>query len=121
MVNAAAVAFLEGGWGMWVILTVGLVALVSAFVYARTGDARRRPFVEALGRAELFFTLSGFFTGFVATGGYIEAHPEAPLGATLLQGVKEASNTLAFGFTLLALIHLCLAVGQRREAARSVP
>ncbi len=110
--------FAEGGWGMWAVLVSGLAGLATALRYAVTADGRLRTSVEATGRAVLFFALSGFFTGVVATGGYLEAHPEAPFAATAVQGVKEATNNLALGFTLLALLHVALAVGRRREAAR---
>jgi hypothetical protein len=110
--------FAEGGWGMWALLGVGLPGLATALRYAVTADGRLEGALEAMARAVLCLALSGFFTGVVATGGYLEAHPEAPFAATAFQGVKEATNNLALGFTLLALVHLALAVGRRRAAAK---
>lgn len=111
--------FIEGGWGMWAIALFGVFGLVLALRYAARADARLRPSVESLARATLFFALSGFTTGIVATGDFVASHPEEPLGATIFQGVKESANNLALGFTLLALIHLAMAVGRRREAMRA--
>lgn len=111
--------FLQGGYGMWPVLVLGLAALGLGLRYAFTGDGRLRGTVETLAKSVLFFALSGFFTGVVAVGDYLDAHPEVPLAATAVTGVKEATNNLALGFTLLALVHLQLAVGRRREDHRA--
>ncbi len=113
--------FLEGGWGMWPTLVIGLAGLGAGLRYAMTGDRRLRGTLESLAKTVLFFALSGFFTGIVATGDYLGAHAaaEVPMAAIALTGVKESTNNLALGFTVLALLHLQLAVGRRREDARS--
>lgn len=110
--------FIEGGFGMWPILLLGLGAMGLGLRYAFTGDARLRGCLEALARSILYFALMGFVTGLVATGDFLAAHADLPRTETLLTGVKESTNDLALGFTFLALVHLQLAVGRRREDDR---
>lgn len=111
--------FREGGWGMIPTVLFGLLALGAAFRYAIRTETRLLGFIASLGHAVLFFALSGFTTGVIATVRYVEEHATkgdvSPL--TLLTGVRESSNNLAAGFTLLALVHLVVAVGRRRRAA----
>jgi hypothetical protein len=115
--------FVEGGWGMWMVLVTGLVALGMGLRYAVVADGRLRPPLEILGRSVLYFSLSGFFTGVVATGGAVfrlrDADPATPIWEVAFIGLKESSTNLALGFTMLALLHLVLAVGARREAAKA--
>ena len=47
-----------------------------------------------------------------------ESHPEIPSAEIAFQGLVESTNNLALGFTVLALVHLALAVGARREALK---
>lgn len=104
------------------MLVLGLAALGMALRYAFSADGRLRPAVEALGRSVLFFSLSGFVTGLVASGAFfaklLEEKPASPAWEIFLLGAVESSNNLALGFTLLALTHLALAVGARRESVR---
>jgi hypothetical protein len=116
-----AEGFREGGWGMYPILIFGLIALGAALRFAIRADPKLRGFVETMGVAVAFFSLSGFLTGLIATGNYVEANKltggEAAL--TVLQGVKESTHNLAFGATLLGLVFMVTAVGRRRvDAAR---
>lgn len=111
--------FLEGGWGMWPVLVLGLAAMGLGLRYAFTGDGRLRGSLEALARSILFFALAGFVTGLVATGSFVEAHTELAAATVLIAGVKESTNNLALGFVMLALVHLQLAVGRRREDDRA--
>jgi hypothetical protein len=108
----------EGGWGMVPILALGLVNLMLAWRYALSGDRRFRGTVEALARAIHFLGWGAFATGFVATGEYLEVHPEQPFGPTLVMGLKEASTNVALSLTVVALVHLAVALGRRREDAR---
>lgn len=111
--------FREGGWGMYPILVFGLVSLGAALRYAIRADERLRGFTETMAKAVLFFSLSGFIIGLIATGNYVESNHltggEAAL--TVLQGVKESLNNLAFGTGLLGLVHMAMAVGRRRVDA----
>ena len=117
--------FIEGGWGMWPVLAFGLAALGMALRYAVTADGRLRGPVELMGRSVLFFSLSGFVTGVIATGNGVyafrQSHPDMGVWELVFAGLVESSNNLALGFTLLALVYLALAVGARREAVRAGP
>lgn len=109
-----------GGWGMYPTLVFGLVAVGTAVRFAVRADPRLRGFIESMSRAVLFFAITGFVTGLIATGQYVEAHElrewEALL--TIFVGMKEAANNLALGFVVLSLVHLATAIGRRRYDAR---
>jgi hypothetical protein len=111
--------FIEGGWGMWPILVLGIVALGLGLRYALTGDGRLRGSLESLARCVLFMALAGFATGLIATCSFAGSHTELPPATTLIEGIKESMNNLALGFLEVALVHLQLAVGRRREDDRA--
>jgi hypothetical protein len=113
-------SLIEGGFGMWPVLAVGLVALLTGARYAATGDGSARGALEALVGAILAMAFAGFFAGLVATGSYITGLPEeAAVARVAITGAKEASNNLVLGFTLVGLVQLQLALGRRREDARA--
>jgi hypothetical protein len=105
---------------MFPTLIFGLIGVAAALRCAVRADGRMFGFLSTLATAVLFFSLSGFTTGIVATGNYVVGHElrGEELGATLVAGVQESTNNLALGFTLVGLIHLLLAVGKRRYDAQ---
>jgi hypothetical protein len=113
-------AMRDGGWGMYPTLVLGLVALGTALRFAFRADEKLLGFVESMGRAVLYFGLTGFVTALIATGMYVEKQRVvgADLIPTLVMGVKESANNLALAFTVLSLVHLVVAVGRRRVDAR---
>ncbi|MFO0675704.1 MAG: hypothetical protein U0169_04175 [Polyangiaceae bacterium] len=113
-------SFRDGGWGMWPILVFGLLAIVTAFQFAVRGDTKVLRFVESLAKCVLFASVTGFVTGLIATSRYFQTHehPGDEGIRILVQGTAESANDLAFGFAMLTVIHLVLAVGKRRYDAR---
>ena len=111
----------SGGYGAVAVLLVGLFLLATSAWFAVRKDGRVRGFLEALGRALVFFSLTGTVTGFAQTLRY--AAERAPAGeeraVALLLGLGESLGSLILGFAFLGLSWLLIAVGQRRIDARS--
>lgn len=118
-------AFIAGGWGMWFVLLLGGVALVTAVRYALKADARKLSIIRALSVATIFSTMVGMCSGFIAVSSYVarnwaELKAQGEFGLVVLQGLGEIANIPALGFMLLALTWLFVAVGTRRLQDRDL-
>jgi hypothetical protein len=105
---------------MYPTLVMGIVTLLAALRSAFRVDGRLQGFLNYMNGAVLFSALTGFVTGLISTGQYIESHQlqggQAVL--TALQGAKESTNNLSLGFLLISLSLLVMAVARRRLDAR---
>ena len=99
---------------MWPILVLGVVGLVSAAWFAWRAEARVRGFLDGMGRSILFVTLATLALDVMATLYYAAGAEPAQKGPMIMQGVGESMSPIVLGFCLLALIHLLVAIGQRR-------
>ncbi len=110
-------AFLrEGGWGMYPMLILGLIALVNAIRFAAGRAPAVRGMVESINSAVLFLGLTSFVTGLIATGSYLAKHElkDDELLFTMVMGLKESLSNLVLAFGLVCLVHIALAVGRYR-------
>lgn len=115
--------FLGGGWSMFVVLVLGLAAVVAAARFAFRPEPARIGAIEALTRATVFAALAGVLSCFGAVGAKVPAHPEwaermGGLGNVVLAGVGEAMAPGVLGFGLLSVAWLAMATGHRRLARR---
>jgi hypothetical protein len=113
----------EGGWGMWPVLILGLVALASAARYAARPEPFCLRFVVALWLTLVVAVLHATVTDLAAVFRYFEDPARAPdseMARTLLIGLKESTRPAALGGIFLTLVPLLAAAGIYREAtARS--
>jgi hypothetical protein len=108
----------EGGWGMWPILVLGLVALASATRYAIRPEAGCLRFIAALWLTLLVAVVHASVTDLAAVFRYFEdpaRAPDAEIARTLLIGLKESTRPAALGGIFLTLVPLLTAAGIYRE------
>ena len=116
--------FVNGGFSMWVILIVGVLALVAAAGFARRPDPAKLPRIEQLAIAVKWSSIAGVATDFAAVGLTVPSRPEwaksPDLPLIILQGVGESMSPLFFGGAFLSSIALLLAAGHGRLRAQGV-
>jgi hypothetical protein len=108
----------EGGWGMWPVLMLGLVALASAIRYAVRPEPSSLRFVAALWLTLLVAIVHASVTDLAAVFRYFEdpgRAPDSQIARTLLIGLKESTRPAALGGIFLTLVSLLAAVGIYRE------
>jgi hypothetical protein len=110
---------IAGGPLMWPILVLGVVGLASAAWFAWRAEARVRGFLDGMGRSVLFVTLATLGLDVMGTLYHTARAEPAHKGAMIMQGVGESMSPIVLGFGLLALIHLLVAIGQRRLDAKT--
>jgi hypothetical protein len=108
----------EGGFAMLFVLGFGLIALVAAILFAARPAQRKLPFVRGMSYATLFAILSGICADLAtvahAIPGQFAEDPKWYFAMILGFGESLAPGIL--GFTLLSLVWLVSAVGERRLA-----
>jgi len=108
----------EGGWGMWPVMLIGLVALASASRYAIRPERLGLRFVAVLWLTLLAAVIHATVTDLAAVFRYFEDPVRAPsseMARTLLIGLKESTRPAALGGIFLTLVPLLAAVGVYRE------
>lgn len=108
----------EGGWGMWPVLLLGLVALASATRYAIRPERLCLRFVSILWLTLLVVIVHASITDVAAVFHHLEdpaRTPDGELARTLLAGLKESTRPAALGGIFLTLVPLLAAVGVYRE------
>jgi hypothetical protein len=108
----------EGGPGMFVILVFGALALATAAWFAWRVEGRVRSFLDGMGRAVLYATLTSACVDYAKVLGYATELPPDRRAVILVAGLAESLSPLIFGFALLALVHFLTAIGQRRLDGR---
>jgi len=108
----------EGGWGMWPVMLIGLVALASSTRYAIRPERLCLRFVAVLWLTLLAAVIHATVTDLAAVFRYFEDPVRAPtseMARTLLIGLKESTRPAALGGIFLTLVPLLAAVGVYRE------
>jgi len=109
--------FHAGGYSMWIVLGLGVGALVVALGLIAVPDPRRLGTVRALTGATLFAIVSGVAANLTAVFHHI-AHDDDALRApavALFQGLGEALAPAVLGCTVLSITWLLVAVAVRRD------
>lgn len=117
--------FLAGGFMMFFILAIGLVALGWSLRFALRPDRRHVPVIGWLAVATGFAAVTGTCAGFAAVCVHIPNNPEwahsPDLALLVMTGIGESLSNVLLGGTLLSLVALGVAVGHRRLVARADP
>lgn len=108
-------SFKDGGWTMFVVFALGLVALGAAARFALRGEHQLLGFIRWNLRALLLCGLFGFTRGMIKVLHAAARADESDLAATLvLQGTSEAANNPAAALMYGVLACIAIAIGQRR-------
>lgn len=110
--------FKDGGWGMWAILFVGVLLLVSSGRFAHKPEPRRLGLICILALSTLFSMLHTTLLDLGTVFGAVahEGIPEQQLLRMFLQGMKECTRPGVFGAMILTVASLLVAVGMSRRA-----
>jgi hypothetical protein len=107
-----------GGWSMWIILLLGLGALVAAIFFVAKRDLGKLALVRALSLATVFAIASGLCANVAAVFTYAGDYQGPDLQRVVLHGLAEAAAPGILGFTMLSISWLLVAVGTRRAQDR---
>jgi hypothetical protein len=106
--------FRAGGFPMFFLVAFGLLALVAAAQFAARPAPGKDAVVAWLARATLWATLVGVVSDIAATCYHTSEIADANERAReTTQGLAESMSPAILGFTMLALVALLAAVGQR--------
>jgi hypothetical protein len=109
---------IEGGWGMWFVLTFGTITLLAAIGFARKPNTTRQHAAGSFCGATCFAILSAVSLNLAAVGSKVPNVPEwanSPrVHLIVMEGISESLAPAILGFTLLSFAWMLMAVGQRR-------
>ena len=119
--------FTDGGWGMFPILGVGIVGLLTSAYYALRADPKTRGFLDLLAKGLFWFIVTSFASNLVAVMhalGSNMSFEESAAGDRMMTrilyvGFGESLSPMVMGPAFLALIYTLTAIGQRRVDARA--
>ena len=115
--------FVEGGWGMYPVLVLSVILIVSAGRYAVDGEPVRLRFVTALSLTLLAFIAASVTGGAAKVFWYLES-PErvsdAMLPRIFAEGMKECSRTAVLGLPLLGVALILVSIGVYRVGHREL-
>jgi hypothetical protein len=115
-----ATFFIEGGWGMFPILVMGLLLVWAAVRYAIDSEPVRLRFITALGIALGVTTLHATWTCFAAVFHFLQSVPDPQFRSTLMTGLVESTRPATLGGALLSLALILVAVGAYRSGRREL-
>jgi len=108
-----------GGWSMYPVLVLGLVALGIAIAASGRPTQPRIALAMGLLRAELYFSVGGYAmnvaTTFFAVSQYAHESIES-MWLMVFTGLYESTSPIIMGLAFLALGHLALAIAAYRMA-----
>jgi hypothetical protein len=115
--------FVEGGWGMYPVLILGVILVLSAGRYAIDGEPVRLRFVGALALS----LVASIATALAANVGAVFFYLESPERVAdnlflrvLAEGLKESLRPAMLGFPLLGLALIAVSIGVYRVGRREL-
>jgi hypothetical protein len=115
--------FMEGGWGMYPVLVISVILIVSAGRYAFDTEPARLRFIVALSLTLLAFIAAGVINGAAKVFFYLESPdrvPDAMLPRIFAEGMKECSRPAVMGLPLLGLALILVSIGVYRASSREI-
>ncbi|WP_164013920.1 hypothetical protein [Pyxidicoccus trucidator] len=113
-------AFIEGGWGMYPTLVVGLALIATCLQYARRPESRYVPLMLSLGLVTLMSGALGFFSGIISLLRYYTGAGSDMATSVLFVGFYESLHNVAFALMLATLGALLTSVGAWRLSRGAV-
>jgi hypothetical protein len=105
-----------GGFNMWLLLAIGIPAIVTAVQFARNADPQRLSLIRALTWALVFSMVAGVTSGFMVTALKVVRDDQLfkePL-RPLLVGFAESLTNAILGACIASITWILVAVGVRR-------
>lgn len=110
--------FINGGWSMFPVALLGLVACAAAVRFAMRPDSAAKSALGTLSVAESLVAIGGLALNLATVGYAVSNRPEwANNPAIVMQGVAESLGPVIFGAALLGLAWAIAAIGSRKPAA----
>ena len=110
--------FKSGGFSIWFVLLLGLIALAASALFLRRPDERRLEFIRAMSKATLYSIGAGVFACLAAVFVHVPANPEwaqsPDIHLIVMEGLAESTTPGILGFGLLSLTAFLTALGIRR-------
>jgi hypothetical protein len=108
-------SFQDGGWVMYIVFALGLIAVGAAARFALRGEYQLLGFIRWNLRALLLCGLFGFTTGMIkALHASALTDDSARAARMVLEGTSEAANNPAAALMYSVLACIAIAIGQRR-------
>jgi len=115
--------FVEGGWGMYPVLVLSVILIVSAGRYAFDGEPVRLRFITALSLTLLAFIVASVTAGAAKVFWYLESSErvsDAMLPRIFAEGMKECSRPAVLGLPLLGVAMILVSIGVYRVGRREL-
>jgi hypothetical protein len=107
-----------GGWGMWLVLACGLASLAQAVSFARKRVSAERDALSAFSRATLMSIPAAISLSLAHMGAKVPNIPELAnsprFDLVVIEGLAEAMSPAILGFSILCLVWVIAAIGERR-------
>jgi hypothetical protein len=109
-----------GGYATWVVLLLGLIALVAAATFLWRPNDKKIGFVRAMSAATVFASVGGVLSGIAAVMYHVPANPEwaesPKIHLIIMEGLGESMSSGILGFSILMVVWLMMAFGFRRRS-----
>jgi hypothetical protein len=112
--------FVEGGWGMYPVLVMGLVLIWAAARYALDTEPVRLRFISALALALVVTMTHATWTCMAAVFRYLEQSRDEHLVRSLMTGLMESARPATLGGALLTIGLILVALGAYRSSRREL-
>jgi hypothetical protein len=111
--------FAAGGWGMYLVVTFGFLAVAASVFYALRPERRTLRLALATGALTLASGLLGTFTGFCETFRYLAKVPVEKQFQIAALGCEESLHNAVLALVLLVLGGVVMTAGTARTPAES--
>jgi hypothetical protein len=112
--------FIEGGWGMYPVLVMGLMLVWASLRYAIDTEPVRLRFIGAIALALAVTMVHATWTCIAAVFHYLEQSPGDNFARTLMTGLMESTRPATLGGALLVIALILVAVGAYRSTQREL-
>jgi hypothetical protein len=112
--------FIEGGWGMYPVLVMGLMLVWASVRYAIDTEPLRLRFIGALAVALVVTMVHATWTCIAAVFHFLEQSPGEKFARTLMTGLMESTRPATLGGALLTVALILVAVGAYRSMHREL-